>query len=924
LKRYFQQEAGSNIQTLALARRKLTKIKTPLSQNVFSGVYTFTIVIFKSIRMKFTTLFLGIAAILFTACHSSKPTVSTQPYEIRILDTMVVTAAAKKAPISGLPPQALPEYRATATRTFDLLHTRLELSFDWEREAVLGKANLSLTPYFYPTDELVLDAKEFEIHALQISKSGIQPTYDYDGQQIRISLGKTYSRTDTLEIEIQYTALPSSSGGSLAIASNKGLFFINPRGETPNKPRQIWTQGETENNSRWFPTIDKPNERCTGELLLTVENEYKTLSNGVLLSSKNNPDGSRTDHWKMDLAHAPYLFMIAVGEFAVVKDQWREIPLEYYVEEEYEPHAKSIFPHTPEMLEFFSNMLDYPYPWPKYSQIVVRDFVSGAMENTTAVIFGDFVNGTGRELVDVLDNDKIVAHEMFHHWFGNLVTCESWSNLTLNEGFANYSEYLWLDYKYGRDQADYHLESEESEYVYAAKSYGAHPLIHFAYADREDMFDQHSYNKGGLVLHMLRNYLGDEAFFAGLNRYLSLHAFTEVEAHELRLAMEETSGKDLNWFFNQWFFQEGHPVLDIQYGYDAKAGEVSVTIEQTQHEEGFPPIFEFPVAVRMFLPDGTIRNEQAWMRERQKEFRFSVSEKPLLVLFDPERVLLGERTENKSAAEFAQQYYLASNVRDRLEALQNLVDTDQYETEKILTDALGDPFWAVRFFALSNMEIGEPQLPQVSKLASEDGHSTVRSAACYILGQSGDLSYVPALGKIAEEDYSLQVAATALDGLLALSPQDALRIGESMEPAAEGFLLDVIAEVYLQSGGTDKLGFFQQLISQNEEYAAAFYLSGHVHLARQGTISELMAAVDFYHQTATQPNISAVKCYAAVRSLNEIHVELVNRAKTSKNNAEKEELQGMDKVVVEKIEAVKDANVHAELKSILKNFPDPK
>ncbi len=213
-----------------------------------------------------------------------------------------------------------------------------------------------------------------------------------------------------------------------------------------------------------MPTFDQPNERSTQEFWITVEDKYKTLSNGLMISSNKNADGTRTDYWRMDQPHAPYLHMLAVGEFAKVDDKWRNVPLSYYVEPKYEPYAKEIFAHTPEMLEFFSKTLGVDYPWPKYSQIIVRDYVSGAMENTTAVIFGEFVQKTDRELADD-NNDLIVAHEMFHHWFGDYVTTEAWSNLTLNEGFANYSEYLWFEHHDGKAAAEEHRMTELQGYL---------------------------------------------------------------------------------------------------------------------------------------------------------------------------------------------------------------------------------------------------------------------------------------------------------------------------------------------------------------------------------------------------------------------------------------------------------------------------
>ena len=330
-------------------------------------------------------------------------------------------------------------------------------------------------------------------------------------------------------------------------------------------------------------------------MYLTVEDRFNTLSNGVLISSKKNNDGTRTDYWKMDLPHAPYLFMVAIGEYAVVKDSWNGKVVDYYVEPKFEEYARDIFPHTPEMLQFFSDKLGVTYPWPKYSQVVVRDYVSGAMENTSAVIFGEFMQGTDRELVDNRQNENIVAHEMFHHWFGDLVTCESWANLTLNEGFANYSEYLWLEHKHGKDEADFHRMQELSGYMQSAAR-DIHPLVDFGYENKEDMFDAHSYNKGGLVLHMLRNYVGDDAFFASLQKYLKDHSFSDVEGHELRLAFEDVTGEDLNWFFNQWFFSQGQPELNVDYDYDEDSKQVIVTVEQVQDPKEMPPIFELPVA----------------------------------------------------------------------------------------------------------------------------------------------------------------------------------------------------------------------------------------------------------------------------------------------------------------------------------------
>jgi len=396
----------------------------------------------------------------FFGCNTSRTVVmDTDIDEIRNLDTLVVSAS-KDFDYEQLE-NDLPSYNSSYKRLNDLLHTKLDLQFDWAKEQVNGIATITATPLARAQKVLELDAKNFNLHSVQ-TIDGKDMNYEYVDNVIYINLGRAYQPEEEYQVQINYTANPTigSDGGSAAITSDQGLFFINPTGEDPFKPQQIWTQGETEWNSRWFPTIDKPNERCTQEVILTVEDRFETLSNGLKISSKKNGDGTRTDHWKMDMPHAPYLFAIVIGEYAVVQERWKDISVDYYVEPPHEKDAKAIFPHTTEMLAFFSNKLGLDYPWPKYSQAVVRDYVSGAMENTTAVIFGEFMQDDARALVGNSYSEQIVAHEMFHHWFGDYVTCESWSNLTMNEGFANYSEYLWIEHKHGRLDADYHRYTE--------------------------------------------------------------------------------------------------------------------------------------------------------------------------------------------------------------------------------------------------------------------------------------------------------------------------------------------------------------------------------------------------------------------------------------------------------------------------------
>lgn len=376
---------------------------------------------------------------------------------IKLIPRMALALLAMQTQAQVSPEVKAPEqiYRGTVSKVNSLVHTKLAVSFDYGKQVMYGKAWLSLKPFAYATDSLKLDAKGMDIKNISIVK-GTKMTslkYFYDSLHLRILLDKTYKPDEQYLVFIDYTSKPNllKTKGSAAISDAKGLYFINPDSAEKGKPVQIWTQGETEASSVWFPTIDRPNQRTTSEISMTVPSKYVTLSNGKLISQQNHGNSTRTDTWKMDLPHAPYLFMMAVGDFKIYKDKYKDKEVSYYLEPAYAPFAKEIFGNTPEMIGFFSKKLGVEYPWNKYSQIVVRDYVSGAMENTTATLHGDFVQQTPGELIDGNSAEWVIAHELFHQWFGNYVTTESWSNLTVNESFANFSEVLWSEYKYGKD-----------------------------------------------------------------------------------------------------------------------------------------------------------------------------------------------------------------------------------------------------------------------------------------------------------------------------------------------------------------------------------------------------------------------------------------------------------------------------------------
>ncbi|RYY81455.1 MAG: M1 family peptidase, partial [Chitinophagaceae bacterium] len=372
-------------------------------------------------------------------------------------------------------------------------------------------------------------------------------------------------------------------------------------------------------------------------------------------------NGMRTDTWKMSQPHAPYLLFMGVGSFEVVKDRYKGKDVTYYVEKEYAPVARRIFGYTPEMMALYSRLTGVEFPWPKYAQIVGRDYIFGAMENTTATLHGDDANQDARSLVDGNEWELVIAHELFHQWTGDYVTTESWSNTTVNESFADYSEALWYEYKYGREAMQHQLYSDRRLYL-SNKSLNSKKLVTFNYGNAFEMFDQVSYQKGGCILQMLRSFVGDSAFFRSIKLYLDTYKYKSAEAQQLRLAFEEVTGKDLNWFWNQWYYGSGHPVLDLSYQFDAATRKARLIVQQTQ--DGAP--FTAPVVVAVHQ-GGKVKEHRVWIRNRTDTFSFDASARPDLINFDAENVLVAQKTDHKTPAEWQYLYGHGSYI-DRREA----------------------------------------------------------------------------------------------------------------------------------------------------------------------------------------------------------------------------------------------------------------
>jgi aminopeptidase N len=502
----------------------------------------------------------------------------------------------------------------------------------------------------------------------------------------------------------------------------------------------------------------------------------------------------------MDLPNSPYLFFMGIGDYAIVKDKYKNMEVNYYVEKEYEPVARKIFGETPAMIDYFSKLLKFPYVWPKYDQIVGREYVSGAMENTTATLHQDGAYQNARQLVDGNVWEDDISHELFHHWFGDLVTCESWSNITLNESFANYSEYLWREYRYGKDDADAKNYKDMQDYLLSGSN--DKDLVRFYYQNKEDVFDAVSYNKGGRILHMLRNYVGDSAFFNALNEYLNRYKFKPAEAQQLRLVFEDVTGQDMNWFWNQWYYGSGQPALDIHYNYSD--GVERVIVNQTQKTG---KIFKLPTAIDIYSSGANKKRYKVWLENPSDTFYFKSPQKPSLVNVDADKVLLAVKKDNKSAEEFEQQYKYAGNYLDRREALEYFGKNKSSR----LSLGLHDKYWGLRlltlqYFEESNGYSDAAILDVIEKMAKDDESKKVQAKAIEMLAKMNNQKYLPIFEKNIN-DSSYSVAGASLEGLVMLQPASAYTLAKKYSSDALGDLGDVVAEIIYKNGSEDDFGF---------------------------------------------------------------------------------------------------------------------
>jgi aminopeptidase N len=755
--------------------------------------------------MKYISLlFMAAIVSLSTNARTKNGTVSDSVKQVT-LDTLSVTA-----------PTGPMVYRAAATRVWEIQNTHIALEFNWKEKTASAREWLKLHPFFYATDTLVLDAKGMRIDsAVMVTKKGnIALNYTYADNQLKIRFSKWYEAKDSIELYFKYTAMPYAtvSGGSGAITDDRGLYFINTDYSVPHKPAEIWTQGETESNSHWMITIDKPNTRFTTQVELTVPDSFVTLSNGALIKTVKKLNGYHTDLWKMDMPIQAYAVMFAIGKYSIIKDKWRNKEVNYYVEPQYAPYARLMFRNTPEMIEYFSKRTGVLYPWNKYDQVVVRDYVSGAMENTTAALFGEFMNQNAREIADH-NNEDIVSHELFHEWFGDYVTCQSWSNLTVNESFANYGEQLWRAHKYGKDEGDELAWNDLQGYIGSAMVNDPQ-LVRFYYDSREDMFDAVSYNKGGAILRYLNNLMGDQGFDRAMNIYLTKNALHSATAENWKLAVNEATGSDWSWFFNEWYYHAGHPVIKVVYNYNDTTQKLTVSVSQNQDDSTF--MFQLPL--KTALINGNDISVIDWNITRRRDtfiYAYQHGQRPVIIA-DYSHVLPGEVRDGKKPAQWLVAYKASTDYithRIALSAAGKLLSDTS--SQALIELGLHDKLASVRRHALIQLENAANEkyhkkwMSEVMAMAATDTDRLVRAEAYDVLGEWKIKQAMPAM-EAAIADSSYAVAGAALNGLGKIDKDTAYVYAKRMAGTdPQGTLENAIFTAIAKEGADDDVAVFE-------------------------------------------------------------------------------------------------------------------
>jgi aminopeptidase N len=625
----------------------------------------------------------------------------------------------------------------------------------WDTEPrTQGRMEIALKP-LSDTKEVALDAADMTVTA--VSQGGKLLNYTHAKETLTVALGREAKAGESLTLAVDFDGRPT-----------RGLFWVRPDEGYPDKPAMIWSQGETEYNHFWFPCYDYPNDRAKSETFFTVPAKYTVVSNGALVGVKDEPDGWRTHHWRMDKDHVSYLVSVVVGELEKHEEKLGDVDVRYFV-----PRGKfaredvlRTFAETPAMIRFFSDVTGTPYPYPQYAQTVIWDFIWGGMENISATTLHQGTVRTKRAELDGT-SEGLIAHELAHQWFGDMVTCRSWAHAWLNEGFATYFEALWQEHRRGREAFSDDMDGGAAGYFGEDADSYRRPVVCDVYTSPDDMFDAHLYPRGAWVLHMLRRLLGDETWWKGIRTYLKKRAWTVSSTDDFRAAMEEAAGQDLQWFFDQWLLRTGYPEFRVAHEWDRASSRVKLVVEQVQKADervcgpirtGTPAAFRVRANI-LVATQGVETLHQVWIDQRRHDFAFTAAGEPLLVAFDPADDILKKLQHPKTALQLAYQLRFDSEPSGRRWAARQLggLGADGVAASADLQRAvLNDPSTGVRIAAaeaLAKMKHADAREALIGCLRVRDAQT--RRAVIAALGEwPGDATVRSALHDALENDES--------------------------------------------------------------------------------------------------------------------------------------------------------------------------
>ncbi len=634
---------------------------------------------------------------------------------------------------------------------YDAVHYKLEFKFDMEKKIYWGENQVTLLPLKDDFQQCVLDAEDFTVTSVA-ALNGEPLKFEQTDHSLIIDLSEKYDYKQKVSFVIKYYEKNSQKGLRLFEAA-------------ADYPAQINTYAWPEGARHWFPCFDFPNDKVTNELIATVKNDFKVLSNGKLVKvTEDNENNTKTYHWSQELPHSTYLIMMAAGPFEVIEDSLGSLPVNYWVYKKDVPDAMRSFRKTPEMIDFFNKTFGFNYPWAKYDQVCIAGS-GGGMEDTSATTLGHATIHDERAEQD-FSSEGLVAHELAHQWWGDTITERTWSHVWLSESFATYSEYLYARHDRGEEEGAVNLLGKKNSYLREAHNEYIRPMVFNRYNNPRNIMDSHSYPKGATILHMLRFVMGDKPFFRSLQHFLEKHSFQAVDTYDLMKAVKESSGQNLDWFFEQWIFKPGHPVFNISYQWNESTRKLKLRIIQTQDTSTGVPIYKTPVIIGIVMPEERF-SKKLWIRGKENEYVFGVKQKPLMVRFDEGNHLLKEWNFEKSLKELLFQLENDDVIGRMWAASELLKFPDESKAITALIDrAENDSFWNVRKDAVELLgEIKRLEQIKLFKTKCEDKNSRVRTAALKVLGELNDPGLVSFFKDRFLKDDSYRAQAEAINAI---------------------------------------------------------------------------------------------------------------------------------------------------------------